>query len=113
MHDLWRQDLQAGKPLAITFIFTRCPIPEYCPRFTDNFAQVVPRLKPLMAGQTVEVEVALDRVEAGVTVVASRPTVLPFDSQVDELTSEPAWPHVHVEVIDPSIPDIPTPGGGC
>lgn len=29
-----------GKPLAITFIFTRCPIPEYCPRFTDNFAQV-------------------------------------------------------------------------
>ena len=42
-----------------------------------------------------------------------RATQLPFVSQVDEFTAEPSNPHVHVEVIDPSIPDIPTPGGGC
>lgn len=53
-----------------------------------------------------------DRVEAGVTVLAPRPTRLPFASQVDELSAEPSWPHVHVEVIDPSIPDRPS-GRGC
>lgn len=54
------------------------------------------------------------RVTAGQTIVAPRATLLPFESQVDELrTVEPAWPHVHIEVVDPSIPDRPSPGGGC
>ena len=54
------------------------------------------------------------RVTAGVTVIAPGPTQLPFQSQVDELrTVEPAWPHVHIEVVDLSIPDRPNPGGGC
>ncbi len=52
------------------------------------------------------------RVEAGVTVIAPRPTILPFGSQVDDHTAEPAWPHVHIEIVDPSIPDRPNPGGG-
>ncbi|MGI9597927.1 MAG: M23 family metallopeptidase [Acidimicrobiales bacterium] len=54
-----------------------------------------------------------DRVEAGVTVIAPMATQLPFDSQVDEFTAEPSWPHVHIEVVDPSIPDRPSTGGGC
>lgn len=53
------------------------------------------------------------RVEAGVTVLAAGPTPLPFSSQVDDHTAEPSWPHVHIEVVDPSIPDRPSPGGGC
>jgi hypothetical protein len=54
-----------------------------------------------------------DRVVAGETVVASGPTQLPFESQVDETSEvQPAWPHVHVEVVDPNIPDKPNPGGG-
>ena len=52
-----------------------------------------------------------DRVVAGETVVAPRPTRLPFASQVDEVTAQPPWPHVHIEVVDPSIPD--RPGAGC
>lgn len=52
------------------------------------------------------------RVEAGVTVIAPAPTRLPFESQIDELAAAPAWPHVHIEVVDPSIPDRPS-GGGC
>jgi protein SCO1/2 len=29
-----------GKPLLVTFIYTRCPLPDFCPRVTRNFAQV-------------------------------------------------------------------------
>lgn len=54
-----------------------------------------------------------ERVVAGETVIAPHPTQLPFESQVDEVTGQPAWPHVHIEVVDPSVPDRPTPGGGC
>lgn len=45
-----------------------------------------------------------DRVEAGATVVARRPTPLPFSSQVDRFTHDRDWPHVHIEVQDPSVP---------
>jgi biotin carboxyl carrier protein len=54
-----------------------------------------------------------DRVEAGATRIARRARVLPFESQVDAVTQSPPWPHVHVEMIDPSVPDRPTPGPGC
>lgn len=52
------------------------------------------------------------RVEAGVTPIALHSRVLPFESQIDEFTAEPSWPHVHIEVVDPTIPDRPNPGGG-
>jgi protein SCO1/2 len=29
-----------GKALLVTFIYTRCPLPDFCPRVTHNFAQV-------------------------------------------------------------------------
>ncbi|MEZ5227022.1 MAG: hypothetical protein R2710_10200 [Acidimicrobiales bacterium] len=54
-----------------------------------------------------------DRVEAGVTVLAPTAHLLPFSSQIDDLTANPSWPHVHIEIIDPSIPDRPSVGGGC
>jgi hypothetical protein len=54
-----------------------------------------------------------DRVIAGVSVIGSNAAILPFVSQIEELTASPSWPHVHVEVIDPSIPDRPSSGGGC
>ncbi len=52
------------------------------------------------------------RVQAGVTVVAPRATRLPFASQVEDGSYRPAWPHVHVEIDDPRVPDRPT-GPGC
>jgi hypothetical protein len=52
------------------------------------------------------------RVQAGVTVVAPQATVLPFQSQVEEGSYRPAWPHVHIEIDDPNVPDRPT-GPGC
>ena len=54
-----------------------------------------------------------DRVVQGETVLASTARQLPFESQVDELrTADPAWPHVHMEVVDPSIPNVSNPGSG-
>ncbi len=49
-----------GKPLAITFIFTRCPIPEYCPRFTGNFAQVQRNLAERFPDQFQLLSISID-----------------------------------------------------
>ncbi len=53
-----------------------------------------------------------DQVEAGITQIAPGPTPLPFESQVDEFTGEPSWPHVHIEVVNTAIPDIRSPNSG-
>lgn len=37
-HTSFRQ--YRGKTLLITFIYTRCPLPSYCPLMTHNFAQI-------------------------------------------------------------------------
>jgi protein SCO1/2 len=34
-----------GKPLLLTFIYTRCPFPEFCPRLSNNFGQVMQQLQ--------------------------------------------------------------------
>jgi hypothetical protein len=91
----------------------------YC-RWTDEYVVIVPDgadwehwdVKVL---HVVGVQVSSgDRVVAGETVIASRPHILEFESQVDELrTADPAWPHVHIEAVDPTVPDRPSPGGGC
>ena len=35
-----------GKPVVITFIYTRCPFPDMCPRLTHNFARIQKQLAP-------------------------------------------------------------------
>jgi protein SCO1/2 len=34
-----------GRALVITFIYTRCPLPDYCPLMTNNFAEIVREIK--------------------------------------------------------------------
>lgn len=34
-----------GKPLLLTFIYTRCPFPDYCLRMSNNFVQVMHELQ--------------------------------------------------------------------
>ncbi len=41
-----------GQALAITFIFTRCPLPDFCPRMSLKFAEAVRRLKALPSAPT-------------------------------------------------------------
>ncbi len=89
----------------------------YC-QYSDDFVVIEPDAHPGWEVKLLhidgEVVSAGEQVVAGESVLAAGPTPLPFESQVDELrTAEPAWPHVHLEVVDPSVPDRPSPGGGC
>ncbi len=88
----------------------------YC-EYTDDFVVIDPDGHPGWEVKMFHFEgLAVgpgDRVEAGVTILGTNPAFLPFDSQVDDLTANPSWPHVHIEVIDPSIPNRPSAGGGC
>ena len=45
----------AGKPLLLTFIFTRCPIPNFCPLMTGNFLEIQ-RALPGDAPQAADVQ---------------------------------------------------------
>ena len=87
----------------------------YCDK-VDQYAVIEPDARPGWEVKVLHVEgLALakgQRVEAGVTRLAARARVLPFASTVNDDTALPAWPHVHIEVVDPSIPDRPT-GPGC
>ena len=88
----------------------------YCDH-RDEFVVIEPDARPGWEVKVFHFEglavSAGDRAEAGVTVIGNNAVFLPFVSQVDEFTASPSWPHVHVEVIDPSIPDRPSPGDGC
>ena len=41
-----------GQALAITFFFTRCPIPDYCPRLSKNFEEASQKLAAMAGGPT-------------------------------------------------------------
>lgn len=34
-----------GQPLVVTFIYTRCPLPDYCPLMSSNFQQVLQEVR--------------------------------------------------------------------
>ena len=38
-----------GKPLLLTFIYTRCPVPDFCPRMSNNFADLLKQLSANLA----------------------------------------------------------------
>lgn len=87
----------------------------YCDK-VDQYAVIEPDSHPGWEVKVLHMEglavVKGQRVEAGVTPLAAHARVLPFPSQVEEDTGLPAWPHVHVEVVDPTVKDRPT-GPGC
>jgi hypothetical protein len=85
----------------------------YC-RYRDGYVVINPDGRPdlevkLLHIRGVSVR-AGQRVEVG-DAVAAHATTFPFSSQVDALTAEPSWPHVHIEVVDPSVPRKSS--GGC
>jgi protein SCO1/2 len=51
-----------GKALLLTFIYTRCPLPDFCPRVTRNFAAVDKQLaaNPALYGKTHLICVSFD-----------------------------------------------------
>ena len=86
----------------------------YC-AYPDAFVVIEPDARPgwevkVLHVHGLRVEVG-DRVVAGQTVIADGPRPLPFTSQVDRYSSARNWPHLHVEVVDPSVPT--PPGSSC
>lgn len=79
----------------------------YC-RYDDHRVVIEPDGQPGLRVEVLHlVDVAVrpgDRVAAGTTVLSRGAHVLPFRSQVDALIAAPAWPHVHVEVVDTAGP---------
>ena len=51
-----------GKTLLLTFIYTRCPVPEYCTLMSDNFAQIERALgqDPQVYAQTHLLSISID-----------------------------------------------------
>jgi len=89
----------------------------YC-KHSDDYVVIAPDVRPRWEVKILHIDGVRvrpgQRVEAGVTVLAPRATQLPFESQVDELrTLDPAWPHVHIEVVNPAIKNRPSPNSGC
>ena len=87
----------------------------YCDN-VDQYAVIEPDSRPGWEVKIFHIEGLVltkgQRVEAGVTRLAARARVLPFPSAVEDDTATPPWPHVHIEVVDPSVRDRPT-GPGC
>lgn len=51
-----------GKVLLVTFIYTRCPLPDFCPRMTNNFLEIEKSLKqdPAAYGRTHLLSITFD-----------------------------------------------------
>ncbi|HSE97432.1 MAG TPA: SCO family protein, partial [Blastocatellia bacterium] len=51
-----------GQPLVITFIYTRCPLPDYCPLMTERFADIdrAVRQKPQTYGEPRLLSITVD-----------------------------------------------------
>jgi hypothetical protein len=85
----------------------------YC-KYHDDYVVIEPDSHPGWEVKVLHIDGvsvrAGERVVGGTTVIAPGPARLPFGSQVDEVrTADPPWPHVHVEVVDPTIRDRPSP----
>jgi protein SCO1/2 len=50
----------AGKVVAVTFIYTRCPFPNYCFRLSNNFGQLQRRFKDQMGRDLVLLSIVID-----------------------------------------------------
>ena len=49
-----------GKVVAVTFIYSRCPLPDYCPRMVENFKAVRARFAPRMDRDLVFLTISFD-----------------------------------------------------
>jgi len=50
----------AGRIVAVNFIYTRCPLPEVCPRLSANFAHLQKRFRQQMGKDLVLLSITLD-----------------------------------------------------
>jgi protein SCO1 len=55
-------DTFRGQPFVLTFIFTRCPVPTFCPRISNNFSGLQETIKsdPVLTGKARLLSITLD-----------------------------------------------------
>jgi protein SCO1/2 len=49
-----------GRVVAVNFIYTRCPLPEVCPRLASNFALVQRRFREQLGNELILLSVSMD-----------------------------------------------------
>lgn len=49
-----------GRVLVVTFIYTRCPLPDYCPRMSNHFQTLQPRLQSRYGDRTALLSITFD-----------------------------------------------------
>jgi protein SCO1/2 len=54
-----------GKVVAVTFVYTRCPFPNYCFRLSNNFGQLQKRFREAMGRDLVLLTVVIDPAHEG------------------------------------------------
>lgn len=86
-----------GSPVAITFIYTRCPLPQYCPLMDRRFAEVQRMVKadPLLAGRAKLLSVSFDPEHDTAAVLETHATRLGADPGVWRFATAP------IDVVDP------------
>lgn len=77
-----RLDTFRGRPFVLTFVFTRCPIPNFCPRMSSNFAELQGAIKTGTGpvAQTRLLSISLDPTFDGPSVLKEYGKHLQFDS---------------------------------
>ena len=70
----------AGKVVAVTFIYTRCPFPNYCFRMSNNFGQLQKRFRVQMGRNLVLLSIVIDPANDGPEALTSYARIWKADS---------------------------------
>jgi protein SCO1 len=71
----------SGKVVAVTFIYTRCPFPNYCFRLSDNFGQLQKRFKKQMGKDLVLLSIVIDPANDGPEALTNYAHIWKADSE--------------------------------
>ncbi len=71
----------SGKVVALTFVYTRCPFPNYCFRLTNNFGQLQKRFDDRMGKDLVLLTILIDPANDGPTALESYGGIWKADSK--------------------------------
>jgi protein SCO1 len=81
----------SGKVVAITFVYVRCPLPNYCFRLSTNFARLQKRFRSALASDLVLLTVIIDPVQDSPQAVNDYARIWSADPQAWHfLTGSPA-----------------------
>lgn len=71
----------AGKVVAVTFVYSRCPFPNYCFRLSNNFGQLQKRFKKQMGKDLVLLSIVIDPANDGPETLTNYAHIWKADSE--------------------------------